>query len=314
MPKTLFKDRTSGALILSALLILAAAAFKRAPASLEDHTEIENRRFWIIKAHSPRKFDVMIMGDSRIYRGISPAAMGTELPQLRILNFGFSSGGLNREIYSLAEERLDKKSNLKIIVLGITPYSLTPLTEDNRHYWTERKRPWEEVLQFQYIDPFLEIFQPTSPLEILRGLGGTKVRPKQGYYHTFYDDGWIASTKIPEDPREEIPPYREIYAKNRVSPRLIDDLIRQTQVWSKNGILVFGLLFPTSKEMEDLEKERSGLDAGALADRFRSAGGIWLTFEGDRYHSYDGSHLDRDSAVRFSIALARQIRAHLGKR
>jgi hypothetical protein len=39
-----------------------------------------------------------------------------------------------------------------------------------------------------------------------------------------------------------------------------------------------------------------------------NAGGIWLSFNPDDYVSYDGSHLDADSAKKLSRDLADKIR------
>ena len=37
---------------------------------------------------------------------------------------------------------------------------------------------------------------------------------------------------------------------------------------------------------------------------------MWFSFDGKTYHSYDGSHLEKDSAIKFSKDLAIKIRNH----
>jgi hypothetical protein len=58
-----------------------------------------------------------------------------------------------------------------------------------------------------------------------------------------------------------------------------------------------------------LEERESGFEEAAFVRRFTSAGGVWLRFPPGRYFSYDGTHLTRDSAVRFSRDLAERLRA-----
>jgi hypothetical protein len=52
-----------------------------------------SERFWVMKAQGMSRYDMILMGDSRVYRGLSPQAMEEVLPGERILNFGFSGGG-----------------------------------------------------------------------------------------------------------------------------------------------------------------------------------------------------------------------------
>ena len=63
--------------------------------------------------------------------------------------------------------------------------------------------------------------------------------------------------------------------------------------------------------MVALEKELSGFDEAAFVKRFKQAGGAWFSFSLDDYHSFDGSHLHRDSAVQFSKDLAKRIRNYI---
>ena len=52
----------------------------------------------------------------------------------------------------------------------------------------------------------------------------------------------------------------------------------------------------------------SGFREAEFIQEFRNAGGIWLSFNLDDYVSYDGSHLDADSAKKLSRDLAEKIR------
>lgn len=53
--------------------------------------------FWINKTYPYKKFDIVIYGDSRVYRGISPEKFSEVFPSADIINLGYSSGGINKQ-------------------------------------------------------------------------------------------------------------------------------------------------------------------------------------------------------------------------
>ena len=74
---------------MAGLLITQAGGFQK------DSSKIPVDVYATIKAHwHPHSLDVVLAGDSRIYRGVSPKAMSETLPGLRVGNFGFSSVAL----------------------------------------------------------------------------------------------------------------------------------------------------------------------------------------------------------------------------
>jgi hypothetical protein len=91
----------------------------------------EENRFWVVKTHIQKNFDIVLLGDSRVYRGISPFTMEQILTGFRIFNFGYSSGGLNKYMYEEANKKIDQNSCVKSIVFGISPNSLTSSTAQN---------------------------------------------------------------------------------------------------------------------------------------------------------------------------------------
>ena len=116
-----------------ALPLIILVGFNK-PYTLTASQDIVQMRFWSLKIHRTDEFDLFLVGDSRTYSVLSPAAMQTILPDLRILNFGFSSGGLNPEIYALVEQRLATDGPHPMIVLGITSISLPPAAVKNEQY------------------------------------------------------------------------------------------------------------------------------------------------------------------------------------
>ncbi|NQU53588.1 MAG: hypothetical protein HQ522_13725, partial [Bacteroidetes bacterium] len=127
--------------IILALLLATALSFVM-PKNKEKYL---GDMFWTKKTFAPSKYNVILMGDSRVYRGLSPEVMEEKLSGLKVLNFGFSNGGLNNGMFKAAEEKLIKSEQPKVIILGISPNTITGYTKNNQKYLQELTRPKEEV-------------------------------------------------------------------------------------------------------------------------------------------------------------------------
>ena len=213
-------------------------------------------------------------------------------------------------MYREAESKFDPGSKKKIVVLAVTPYSLTPDAAENKHYMQEKTRHREDIYQRLYINPLLIFFEPTTPFDILEAIKGKKNPLSELYYQEFHDDGWVASWIVPENPDKALKSYRDSFSKTKVSSELIQQLMRQTQDWVQQGIHLFAFRPPTTEKMDQLEKQLSGFNENLFVKQFQKMGGIWLSFDRKAYHSYDGSHLRKDSAIRFSQDLAVKIRRY----
>jgi hypothetical protein len=55
----------------------------------------------------------------------------------------------------------------------------------------------------------------------------------------------------------------------------------------------------------------SGFRENEFIERFEESGGKWLYFSAEPYHSYDGSHLNKQSALILSHDLAKKILNYL---
>lgn len=52
----------------------------------KNEEKYKSELFWSRKTFAPKKYDVVLMGDSRVYRGLSPKKMVSNLPGMKILN------------------------------------------------------------------------------------------------------------------------------------------------------------------------------------------------------------------------------------
>jgi hypothetical protein len=150
-------------------------------------------------------------------------------------------------------------------------------------------------------------FQPLTPSAFIGAALRQRDAPRT--LQTFHDDGWIESERTLPNPEEALAVYAKRLRDTSVDAGLIDALVDQTRRWSERGIRVFVFRPPTTDAVVALEDRMTGFDEPALARRVEDAGGRWLRFGNDGYRTYDGSHLDRESARRFSRDLAARIRA-----
>lgn len=304
-------NRTFWALVLGCVFALSVLGLRTL---VQDETGVVPNRFWSQKRLWQGCADIVVAGDSRIYRGISPESMKQVLGDQRVLNFAFSGIGLSSPYIAAIEKVLDPKAEQPVVVLGISPHSLTKgAAKDNDFLW-RKKTPPTPVPAF--LSRFLHLFRPIPDREAfnltatLLGKGHRTDR----YHQEYFANGWIASFRMPEDRKKGLKSYATIFDETRdgpVSQEVIEEFLSETRRLTSDGVTVFGFRPPSCPEMVVLENEKGGFDEKAVARAFENAGGIWLDMDQDAYHSYDGSHLHRESAEALSRALAEQIRLAL---
>lgn len=263
--------------------------------------------FWARKTFAPSNKTIVLMGDSRVYRGLSPDIMQKELPTFKILNFGFSNGGLNPTMFDAAEQKLSSSAKNKIIVIGVTANSLSDYTKDNNQYLQELNRPREEVLERLYLTPISYWFSATTPEE-LKTYFQNKNKPKESYYISNYKmTGYVESDKFPVDTLEAISSYQKDFSKFQIDEEHLENLFAQVRNWTKKGIIVLAYRPPISQPMQDLENKMALYNESEISEGIAHAGGHWVDLQSGNYKTYDGSHVDRPSAEKLSLKIAREI-------
>lgn len=309
----LLRERTAVAGVLSVLAILLAGwAIPDFEPGRVRYSGLLRQEYWRIKMNWRHCADIVLAGDSRIQVGVSPEQMNRQLPGLRIINYGFGRVGYSQEYLRAVEALLDPAGSDRIIVLGVTPSSLLQVSQQNNVFLEKlrRRRTAGEAGSAEV--PFWKKHFPVCHrfLQPRRGLRDVQLTfGKDKLFMEFFADGWLATYAVPPDPDGGGRTYRAIFAKHKVQPESIDRLLKAVRRWRREGITVYGVRVPTRPRLLALENELSGLDAELFQAAFEQAGGRWLSFDGEGYRCYDGSHLDRRSARRFSEALARQLAA-----
>ncbi|MGD8759076.1 MAG: hypothetical protein PVJ07_02355 [Anaerolineales bacterium] len=321
------RSRIGQTLLAAAALILITGFILSRLSTPHRESTIARSRFWALKTHGDQQVDMILIGDSRTYQGLSPRLMQTVLEDYRILNFAYSAGGLNPVMYREAEDRLDPESDMRAVVLGISPSNLLIISAGNDHFleW-KLKDPWEIFLAL-HLYPAYRFLYPIDLVEWVRPAEDT------GYRVAYHDDGWVASWV---EPGPDAPPTPELSLSGcnqappaeapngpaptpkappgspyRVSSVIVNALLDQTRAWTQQGIHVFALRLPTPASKIQAENELTGLSDWEFAQAFEAAGGVWFWMPPEAYPTLDGTHLGKHSAMQLSLDLAACIQEWL---
>jgi hypothetical protein len=299
------KERTLVAFCLAVIIGVAFGSWRH-----DDISGMSPGTFWVMKSDWRQCTDVVLAGDSRTYRGLSPAAMGRHLPNMRILNYGFSSAGFSGAYLRRLEGVLASDNSRKILVLGITPHSLTEGAARKNGFLNHTKKSQLKKKMLRLFDPMFHFLRPVEAKEALAIL--TFGRFWTHYFEEYHRDGWVASSKDPENQAEALRAYSAVFDPGNsgtVSEDIINELIKTTAQWRGKGIEVYGFRMPTCRAMVEMETELARFDENAFVAGFEDAGGIWLSFDQTGYRTYDGSHLHSEGAKKLSSELSQKIRA-----
>ena len=294
-------DRTLGTFLLALVLIVAMGSVRP-----DKPQGVHAKRFWAMKISWRDYADVVVTGDSRVLGGVSPAQMGKILSDRRIVNYGFGLSNLyTTEYLEAIEHVLNPDSRKKTILLGITPHSLTGNPDIESQFLELKGLSKREIFMDIHFAALLDFFDYMSFRDVLMG-----IFPRLAKSHThreLFADGWLAYSKHPPGEKKELKTYRRNYEKYQVSPAVTEKLLDYVSKWTGSGIRVYGFLVPTCQEMVELENEMSGFNHTEFAAVFKKAGGIWIDINPAAYDSFDGSHLQSESALEFSSDLASRI-------
>lgn len=301
--KKLFTER----IIVGLLFFLCFTVFfyHNAPKSDEKRV-IENNSFWKRKTFDKKKYSIVAAGDSRVYRGVSPEVMNEVLSGYRIINFGYGSAGFSKLMLQEIDKRIDYSADNKVVVLGITPLSLTNEGFKNWHLTFELKTKKEELMELIYFKHVLQFFIPFTFKKF-----EDKIKGKEfvtSLTQEYMPSGWVASSESRPWPSAAIQSYKTRFIRNQVTEDNINTLMEQVEIWVDKGVKVLGMRPPTTHEMVALEDSVSGYNEAQIRAIFSQKGGVWLDFSSDDYYSYDGSHLQKESAINFSRDIACSIK------
>lgn len=277
--------------LLAIILCAALKIFLRDAAENKNNAE----RFWTYKTHNKTKYNIVVFGDSRVYRGVSPDII-TQHTKLSSVNLGYSSAGYSEEILNFIDTRLKKDS--AIVVLGITANSLSEEGAKNEHYFSIKNQNQFTVFKNLQLTPLLSFFNPYK-ISVIAG-----ITPKEKINSYYYNNGWAIVTNMPQQTDAAVDIYRKSFAKNKISEEAIKSLLERVKKWHGENVRVIGFRPPTSAKMLALEDSICNKEYENIKNIFIRNGGEWLELNNNDYNSYDGSHLDFPSAIMLSHNIA----------
>lgn len=259
-------------------------------------SETARANFWTTKTFNPSTYDVVFYGDSRVYRGISPDNIieGTEFS---CYNFGYSSGSLSSQMLDFAASHVDK-SDHPTLVIGVTPYSLTQNSIKDKQYLQEVNKSKTEIFLNTYQSGLLTYFDPIKPSDVF-GLTGN--------FDEFNPNGWMSNRGNVIDTLSGLESYEKVLYNNPIHEGTYFRFFDKVREYSASGINVYGFRPPTMMSMEQLENQMTGFDETSFIKMFEEAGGSWIYVDKAAYQTYDGSHLQKEEAVKFSRFLNQQL-------
>lgn len=270
--------------------------------------------YWMGKLCWGADADVVVAGDSRVYRGIDPAAFQGAEGIGR--NFGFSSAKFTREYVEHAASLLSPEGE-RVLVLGITPFSLRRVDIGNNGYLQAQRDLARLRLPIRLARAFEEwetLFQPVS-VDAGFGRAGRVRALTNDYVQVFHENGWVESDRLVADPiANGLAIVRQDFPEGAAPSLDFQVLLDCVQSLEDRGVRVVGFRPPLPSDVAVLEDALGHLNYSELAEQFRMAGGSWVDVDWTGLRSYDGSHLDGVSAMEFSTRLADHITSERSER
>lgn len=252
--------------------------------------------YWVAKFQAPAKaHDIVIVGDSRAYRGLDPA----RLPG-KALNFGFSGAALEQRYLHEAVNKLRPGGTL---VVAITPHSLTSAAREANAFDAIRVRHAADLALTQLASPGYAWTRPYTMSQVAAlAKGRVSMLAPASPLERFYDAGFVASSRPAVDSAPATAAtYAEMLKSHSVGEMEIMDLAYLLTSYEAQGYRVVVLRLPVSQDVEAAEQ----MDTSWLKTQIRGTGLEW--FECPPGKTYDGSHLTAESAAEVSDALGRYL-------
>lgn len=243
--------------------------------------------FFVKKLFKPPIYDIVIVGDSKVYRGIAPEEI-KRATGLSAFDFSFNAMQVNRQSLDYAEKLL-KPNGARIMIINADHGGLADSGSDM----------FRSLLALKQIE-LLNIFT--------LGNGQRYIQTKNSHTKTReYDDGfvWTATTNGKAYQHGAIERFG-YYDK----PSVRDRIFQWVNEAKGRGIRFFALCVPASPELAKWELTK-GYDPAEEKRAFEAAGIEWIDVPGT-FQTWDGTHLLGDEAVRYSRQLGAALAKKLG--
>jgi len=287
------------AAVVAVGLIVATVLFRP-----DLHNPADDLSFFRMKLDWRDAADVVVLGNSQVYRGFDPEAFAGQCRSVKALNFGFS-GVLLRPSYVQASLPVLRANGPKVLLVGINPLQFKDEKFSDGFIDTQRhdkqfRLPWRFEAWLQPLMARLRSLEQPLPAD-------------RRVYWQYNSDGFVAS----DAPGMVIRPsryqrYANDYVSRPFSKSMYDGLLSQLVAIQRDGYQVLVFSTYSSTPFELIDARMSGLDDARLAADLHRLGLAYLPVAVDGLRSYDGTHLDAPSAAEFSRRLGRVVAATTG--
>ena len=267
--------------------------------------------FWMEKLCWGPRHDTIVVGDSRVYRGIDPSQFDSRLGLVRsCVNFGFSSATLTPAFVEAAAATLDPNGP-RIMVIAVTPASLRAPIRGKDGYIAACEDLGRLRMPLRIARVVEEWELHVAPFAIDRGFGEQVAASRamsDEYVQHYHADGWVESDRHVADPiAAGVAVVRRDFERAPYSPQVEDDLIRAAEKLVRSGVRLVAFRPWVPPEVAMAEDDAGGIDFGRVRTRLEACGACWIEPSMPNLRSYDGIHLDGPSARAASRALADAI-------
>jgi hypothetical protein len=259
--------------------------------------------FWAHKVTADSVYDIVAVGDSRVYRGIDPETIEAQYfklkgSKIKALNFGFSSAGLEPYILEKAKALL-KHDGKRMLLIGISPNSFIESSQENGHLKKIESQDAKDLWIKKNIYPELYMFRRYAISDFV------KYKRKEFYLEKFnLNSGFVGSSKLPYDSTASINQYSRQLKANKIDTVAVRVFLETLQKLKAEGIRIVAIRIPTTERMRILEDKLTSNFCQDLFIKIEAEGIECINVQDSNIHSYDGSHLDEKSAKLLSIKIA----------
>jgi hypothetical protein len=262
--------------------------------------------FWAHKVTADSIYDIVAVGDSRVYRGIDPEEIEAQYfklngSKIEAFNFGFSSAGLDPYILEKSSSLLNKRGK-RILIIGISPNSFIESSQENGHLRKVESQNAKDLWIKKNIYPELYAFKRYAISDFV------KYKHNEFYFEKFnLNSGFVGSGKLPYDSTAAINQYSRQLKANKIDTFAVRVFLETLQKLKTEGIRIVAVRIPTTERMRTLEDKLTADFCENLFNKIEAEGIECIKVHDSNIHSYDASHLDEKSAKLLSLKIANLI-------
>ncbi len=289
-------------ILVSILLTAALAITFRLVVGKPVENKAEREAFWANKSYDNNQYNVLFLGDSRVYRSLNPEVIERKIPTVKAKNLGYSALGFDSVYLKFASSQMTDGEPIKIYVIGLSPRSISTCAIDNESFskWTTKTR--FEVWKIRDMARLNEFFCPFTPQELYDRFIRKELNQNFGY-QDLNKNGFVGSMQVPFSIEEGLETYERELSSASINTNAVQDLLDFVESCTQQNIHVIFFRPPSMKEMEEIENSIQGYNEEEISKKLIQSGAIrWQP--NSVCATYDASHIDFISADKLSHELA----------